>query len=224
MALRSQTSLRLAIFACAVLLGLQAAWMTLPEVLAGTELSSQNRRAAESLVRLGLLPAALWPDFALGYSNLVWPLDSSTKPPTTAREFEEAQDIAKRALRGSPHDARLWLLLAALDIQIAQLEHRQNKEAIDALKMAYYTAPNEVKLSPYRLMIAVRPGVLADEELQQLVLNELRTLLAHGTQLKPAIVAAYRQASPVAKKLIEDAVNGQDPELLGAARPEAGLR
>lgn len=220
MALRSQASLRLAILVCAGLLAMQAAWMILPEVLVRTNRTGQNRTAVETLARLGLLPGDLWPDFALSYGKVAWPLDGTTP----RHDLDNVRDIAKRALRGSPHDARLWLLLAAVDMQIAQLEHQQSKEAVDALKMAYYTAPNEAKLSPYRLMIAVRPGVLADDELRQLVLIELRTLITREPQSKPAIVAAYKVASPTAKRLIENAVNGQDPDLLGPLRPEAGLR
>jgi hypothetical protein len=222
MIFRNQEWRRLAILYCAGLLGLHAIWMIFPEVLVRTKWSSQNRPAVESLARLGLLRGDLWPDFALSYSELAWPPEGTAQPPR--QDLERAQDIAKRALRGSPHDARLWLLLAALDMQIAQLEHQQSKEAVDALKMAYYTAPNEAKLSPYRLMLAVRPGVLADEELRQLMLSELRTLLTREPQFKPVIVAAYRKASPTAKRLIENAVNGQEPDLLPPAQPEAGPR
>jgi hypothetical protein len=175
------------------------------------------------LAPLGLLPGDLWPDFALTYSKIAWPLDRRTNP-ATAQELKQAQDIAKRALRGSPHDARLWLLLAALDTRIASSNHQQSKEAVDALKMAYYTAPNDVSLSPYRLMLAVRPDVLADEELQQLVRSELRVLLDREPQSKLAIIFAYRDASPTAKRLIEDAVAGRDPQLLGSARSEAPSR
>jgi hypothetical protein len=90
--------------------------------------------------------------------------------------------------------------------------------------MAYYTGQNELELAPARLMVAAQPGVLADEELRQLVRDELRTILTRKTELKPAIVAAYREGSSAVKALIEEVVSTQDPYLLKWTRSEAGVR
>lgn len=224
MILHSQTSLRLAFFGCAALLGIQAAWMILPEFFVRTNLSHQNRATAETVARLAVIRGDLWTHYALSYGELAWPLDRGIGQPAVRQQLEEAQAATKRALRGSPHEARLWLLLAALTIKIESLDHQQSNAAVGALKMAYYTAPNEVELSPFRLMIAVRPAVIADEELQQLVRDELRMLLTRNPRQKADIVAAYREASPTAKSLIEDVVNLQDPALLASVRSEAGVR
>jgi len=48
-------------------------------------------------------------------------------------------------------------------------------------------------------------------------------LLTHNSQVKAVIVAAYREASPAARTLIEDAVNVQEPELLRSVRSDAGV-
>jgi hypothetical protein len=90
--------------------------------------------------------------------------------------------------------------------------------------MAYYTGPNEVELVPVRLTVAVQPGVLADDEIQHLVRQEIQTILSHKPELRPAIVAAYQQATPPARRLIEDAAAGQDQEFLRSARPETWTR
>jgi len=91
--------------------------------------------------------------------------------------------------------------------------------------MAYYTGPNELDLAPLRLAVAVQPGILADEELQRMVSQDIRALLSGNPDLKRAIVAAYQQATPWAKKLIEDVVaSSQDPELLASAKARTWVR
>jgi len=231
MTFRNHILVRCAILGCATLLGTQAAWMTVPDMLlprSGSgnpgDTAEEERAAAGHAARLGLVRGDLWADFALTYGELTWPLNRSVSDLATIREFEEARATVKRALERSPHDARLWVLLAALDVQVGRLGRQQGKETIDALKMAYYTAPNEGTLSPYRLMIAACSGVLADQELQQLVSSEIRAVLTHKPELRPAILAAYREATPVARSLFEEAAQLEDPALLGATRPAPGAR
>jgi hypothetical protein len=115
----------------------------------------------------------------------------------------------------------VWLLLAALN----NLTEDTNRHTAAALKMSYYTGPNETKLTPLRLLTAVRPGVLADEELQQLFRFELGAIMSRKPELRPAIVAAYREATPAARRLIEEeAVSHRDQELLAMIRSGAGTR
>jgi hypothetical protein len=146
--------------------------------------------------------------------------------PASYPELQQAHAAAERALRLSPHEAKVWLLLAAVESRIRGLDpaHQPEGRASAALKMAYYTGQNELELAPARLMVAAQPGVLADEELRQLVRDELRTILTRKTELKPAIVAAYREGSSAVKALIEEVVSTQDPYLLKWTRSEAGVR
>ena len=231
MTFRNHMKLRLAILGWAMLLGLQAAWMILPDMLAHRNASGASgdaakggRAAAELGARLGLVRGDLWADVALSYSELAWPPGRSISDAAAGGELDVARAAARRALEGSPHDARLWLLLAALDVQRERLLHQHSKETVDALKMAYYTAPNDRRFSSHRLMIAARSGVSADQELRPLVGNEIRLVLTRWPELKPAVVAAYEEASPAARTLFEDSVRVEDPKLLEAARPASGAR
>src|SRR5262249_49587823 len=127
----NQIPARFAILGCAALLGTQAIWMTLPEIFVPEKLSYQNRAAAETVARLAVIRGDLWANFALSYSELAWPLDRAIGQPAAARQqLEEGQAAAKRALRGSPHDARLWLLLAALTVKIENLDHQQSNAVV----------------------------------------------------------------------------------------------
>ena len=226
-----QIPLRIAVFGCAAALGVQAIWMTLPEISVtqkwawnSRDAAPKQRLVAEWAAYLGVMRGDLWTEFALSYNDLAWGPDRRIRPLAARQNSEQAQAVVKRALGYSPHDARLWLLLAALEVQLEGLDRQPGDRALAALKMAYYTGPNELELAPYRLMIAVRPGVLADQELQQLVRNELRMLMIHAPQLKSAIIAAYREASPAARGLFEDVAYSEDPELLRSARSDAGGR
>jgi len=228
----SQISFRLAVVACSLFLGVQAAWLILPEIYrprqvswsenpAGAE-NARQRGAAKRAAALGIMRGDLWAALALTYRNIVAP--NGMRQPATGDELQEARSIARRALTMSPHDARVWLLLAGIEARTEEGTRRPNDRAAAALKMAYYTGQNDLELAPVRLMVAVRPGVLADREVQQLVRDELSAIISSRAEIKSAVVAAYRQATPQAKSLIEEVVSVQDPDLLKSARSDAGMR
>jgi hypothetical protein len=213
-----------------------AAWLILPELYRPPDLNwSQpsaagepllQRAAAKRAARLGIIRGDLWAQFALTYRRVTGVSDGGPMQPASYPELQQAHAAAERALRLSPHEAKVWLLLAAVESRIRGLDpaHQPEGRASAALKMAYYTGQNELELAPARLMVAAQPGVLADEELRQLVRDELRTILTRKTELKPAIVAAYREGSSAVKALIEEVVSTQDPYLLKWTRSEAGVR
>ena len=83
-----------------------------------------------------------------------------------------------QAARLSPHDARVWLVLA-------DLRSRKNPpapNAADALKLSYYTGPNEFALAPVRLSVAAR--VTADDELQEQVQSEIQRLILKSSPMR----------------------------------------
>ena len=220
---------RIAIIGCAALFGLQATWLIVPEMSRPTAAgdpsvpaeSEDRRAAAERAARFAVIRGDLWAELALTYSGLVWSDGRSISRRPTRQSVEEARAIAAHALSHSPHDARVWLLLAALN----NLTEDTDRHTAAALKMSYYTGPNEIKLIPLRLLVAVRPGVLADEELQDLFRYELGSIISRKPELKPAIVAAYREATPAARRLIEEeAVSHRDEQLLAMIRSGAGAR
>ena len=76
--------------------------------------------------------------------------------------------------------------------------------------MSYYTGPHEDRLIPLRLMIAARLDLSADPDLADLFRRELETAIMDRTALRPAVVAAYQQATPQAQHLIEDVATRAD--------------
>lgn len=214
---------RAAIIGCGVFLALLTLWLTIPEIARRVAVArSGDPRAvtstgsgAEWAARLGVVRGDLWAEFALTYNELVWSNGNNAARAQTRDALEQARAVATNALTHSPHNTRLWLLLASLNSLIDQGADR----AIAALRMSYYTGPNESEIIPRRLLVAVRPGVLADEELQQLFRTELRVIITRKRELKQAIVAAYREASQAAKELIEQEILAyRDQELLAAIR------
>jgi hypothetical protein len=205
---------RTGIIGCTVLLALQSLWCVLPEIVRPPLPADSSANAADELVdkrivaagwaaRFGALRGDLWADVALISSGLDWANGRRNLRPPTGRSLVKARMAAVFALRHSPHDARVWLALAALSNLTMAFHH----QVVPAVKMSYYTGPNEAKLIPLRLLVAVQPGVLVDdEELQQLFRHELRTILGRRSELRSAIVAAYREAGPTARQLIEQEV------------------
>ena len=87
--------------------------------------------------------------------------------------------------------------------------------------MSYYTGPHEECLIPLRLMVAGRLDPSADAVLADLFRRELETVMMNRrTELRPAIVAAYEQATSQAQHLIEDVAARTGPAFSQALRPE----
>ena len=211
---------RIALIGCAALFGLQATWLIVPELSRPTAAgdpfvpaeSEDRRAAAERAARFAVIRGDLWAELALTYSGLVWSDGRSISRRPTRQSVEEARAIAAHALRHSPHDARVWLLLAALN----NLTEDTDRHTAAALKMSYYTGPNEIKLTPLRLLVSENAGPHR---------NELGSIISRKPELKPAIVAAYREATPAARRLIEEeAVSHRDEQLLAMIRSGAGTR
>jgi len=121
---------------------------------------------------------------------------------------------AERAVALAPHDARLWLLIAVIDNQIDP----RDAKAASALKMSFYTGPNEIDLMPVRLLVSARTDTVTDPELQSLFARELRVIVSHKLDLKSAVADAYREALPVNARLIDTAVGDVDQNFLAAIK------
>ena len=70
---------------------------------------------------------------------------------------------------------------------------------VEALKMSYFVAPNEMKLMPVRLDTATRSDALSDPDLKELARGDVRLMLTRQIDLKGAVVSAYRRASGLGK-------------------------
>jgi hypothetical protein len=224
MIFETQAWFRAVILGFAALVGLVATWVVLPEIArlpfaspdgaATSDATTAAQNAARTAARLGVIRGDLWANLALTYGGLDRASGRGGTQTYAQHAAETARVFAERALSYSPHDARVWLFLVALDTQVPPYD----RHAAAALKMSYYTGPYELGLIPLRLLVAVRPGILADEELRQLFRHELQVALGRRAELKPAIVAAHRVADPAARRLIEEVISEQDPELLASLR------
>jgi hypothetical protein len=126
----------------------------------------------------------------------------------------DAQEDLTRVLRSAPHRSELWLLLALLKTQ-----HKSgNRPIIEALKMSYFTAPNDAQLMPLRLYTAVLSDALSDPDLKELALGDVRLMLIRRADLKASVLLAYKRGSSLGKAFLEEAAQSIDPQFLSVLR------
>jgi hypothetical protein len=135
----------------------------------------------------------------------------SAPGPNRPRLNEQAQATVILALSRAPHESRLWLALALL-------RSRVNQSNVDALKMCYLTGPLSLELIPPRLASAASGDALVDEDLGELAAADIRTILTARKDLKGVIVDAYRQASSIGKRFIEQKASVLDPQFTSSLR------
>jgi hypothetical protein len=219
---RRQNQLRAALFAFAGLLALQSIWIILPELVRLSPLvfpreprnpaiSSSERDRAGRAAELALVRGDLWAEAAIAQSPEPILGVESRRASQSADQVQVARATAEKAARLSPHDARIWLLLASLDCS-------QHREASGTLKLSYYTGSNEIVLMPLRLLVATCSDAINDAELQTLVAREIRLIITHEQDPKPVILAAYQNASPSGKRFIENVVGELDSGLMATIR------
>jgi hypothetical protein len=206
-------------------LAMQAAWLVTAEFIrpilpyfpqdkASEERASAARSVAVTAASIGWVRGDLWTDAAIALSSgLTSEAVGESDPQMTPRR-DQARAVAHRAARLSPHDSRTWLLLAALDSRIDW----PNSEFANRLKMSYFTGPNEPALTPLRIRIATRSMAITDAEMQNLVAQDIRTIILRNPDQKSSLLAAYRDTSPEGKQFIEATVGDLDKNLLATIR------
>jgi hypothetical protein len=162
---------------------------------------------------IGLFRGDLWADYALALGSELSGIDGAALD-VPSEKVQTARAIARRAATLAPSDARVWLLLAAIDAQ----RDRPASDIARPLTMSYYTAPSEAALIPLRLKIAAGLDTLADPELQGLMTRDIRTVINRSPTLNFAIVDAYRGGSPEGRRFIEATLITLDPALLRMMR------
>jgi hypothetical protein len=125
-----------------------------------------------------------------------------------AQKNAETQEVIKRVLKDAPHRSELWLVLALLQTQ----RKSGGQQIIEALKMSYFTAPNDARLMPLRLYTAALSEALEDADLKELARGDVRLMLLRQSDLRPAVSSAFFAGSNVGKKFLEDAVQSIDPQ------------
>ena len=143
-------------------------------------------------------------------------IESDRQKSATVRSAEHADALGRvrQTLSISPYNPELWLALALLQAQ----RDPHDPVVVEALKMTYFTAPNDARLMPVRLDIAGRFDALAIPDVKDLVRNDVQLIMTRRPELKPAIVSAYRRASDLGKTFFQDAVQSIDPTFVPTLR------
>ncbi|HLI93996.1 MAG TPA: hypothetical protein VKU83_10315, partial [Puia sp.] len=165
--------------------------------------SAQRDRAA-IVASLGWPRGDLWADYALSADcRFLNDVPASTT-------IDRTEPVSEHALALAPYDARLWLLLSAINAQSGW----KDDKTLAQLKMSYYTAPNDIRLIPLRISIALQSQAIGDKELQELVEHEIRTIIMRKPELKPVIATAYRGASAAGRAFVEEKLAVLDRKFL----------
>jgi hypothetical protein len=206
--------------AFAVLLALAAAWLLGAEAARSTALAqllsregvtppASQRMNSCLAARVAVARGDLWTECADAYDVPSAAEDSGTKG-SSEGSAEMAREASERAAAWAPFQSKVWLRLASAEARLDRLSRR----AVEALRLSFYTGPNEVELIPRRLFVSVQPDMLADPDIERLVRHDIRVALTHAPNIKPAVLAAYRQASPQGKRLLVEAVAEVDAEFV----------
>lgn len=115
-----------------------------------------------------------------------------------------------RVMAFAPYDAGLWLSLAVLEMR----RDPNSPATVEALRMAYLTAPNDAHLMPVRLEVATRSDALVDPDLREFALGDVRIMLTRSPGQKDAVVSAYRRASSAGRAFLDEAAQSIDPAFL----------
>jgi len=185
-----------------------------PNSSAAAAAAAGNRKQAALAASFGVVRGDLWAQDALTYFELFLNDGLMVANEKVIASAPEARDAAYRALHFAPHDARIWLILAALDSRLDWLRG----ETASSLQMSYYTGANESALIPLRLRLAVQSPSLDEKDFQQLVRHDIQNIALRKPDLEFAIALAYRDAPLQGRQLIEDALNEIDPSLMKRLR------
>jgi hypothetical protein len=221
-AARGATYVRTIVGVLAPLLGIFALWILVGELTSPRvsyfpsspdEANAMNavRGPALRAAEFGMVRGDLWTVAAItAASPTLFAATGSSPERASLAEVENMRAIADRAAKLSPHDSRIWLVLAGLDFRI----DGKNPRGTETLKLSYYTGPNEISLMPLRLLLAVGSNAIFDEEVQSLVPLDMQRIMTQRPDLKPAIALAYNHALPKGREIIEAALKVADPSFL----------
>src|SRR5262245_14360747 len=210
-----RTGLRLVILTFAGLVALAALWTVAPELLRfASDGETSGRKSACTAAQIALVRGALWAECALAGASPLRANRPIGDTGVSAAQAVRARGAVERAVVFAPHDARAWLALADLEFRFDPT----GRKAAAALRMSYYTGPNETALIPIRLATFGQLDASGDPDLHDLVRREITNVVNKRQELKSAIVAAYREALPAGQRFFEDSLRDLDPNLLASLR------
>jgi len=215
----SHIAVRLTTLLFALLLGFQSVWLLLAELYrpgiyqlptdAAAAVDARNGRDdAARAAKIGALRGDLWAESAYTYAYLLFSNTTERANEDLARTLAQAGLTQDRAIEDAPWQSGTWLLRAGLALRYPSLGF----DALQALKMSYYTGPSEKDLMPLRLRMAAQLDPSGDIEVRQFISRDLRLFFAQNQ--KTTIIDAYNAGSPSGKRFIEQTVRDVDPSAL----------
>lgn len=160
---------------------------------------------------LALVRGKLWGNSALASAALM------ENDPAASSGSVSIRERLVRALVYAPYQPEIWLKLAQLADQFKWTRY----DAMALLKMVYYTGAGDIDLVPLRTKLALRlDDVVADVELRDLVTRDVELILRHRPELTPALVEAYKSATPAGRALADSVVARLQPGFLGTLRSQ----
>jgi hypothetical protein len=219
---RSRWVFRSGAMVCAVLLGMQCMWLLLPELLRpkidqlpidaiAASAAAKHYDAALWAASVGRIRGDLWAEAAFTHADLMW-RNRAKGDGNIAAALQRARTSLDQALRNAPHISGAWLMFADLASRFPSL----GGDAIELLKLSYYTGPSNQELVPLRLETAIRLESFSDFEVRQLISRDIRLLLS---QKRDATIAKiYNTASANAKSFMEQTIRDIDPSAVDKFR------
>jgi hypothetical protein len=214
----SRTWFRTATLSLASFLGLQCVWLLaaehyrstlrqLPTTAPAAAAAAKQRDGAALAASIGLMRGELWAESAFSYANLLFDDPGLSGDTSLAEKLASLGPTLQRALDEAPTQSGAWLLRAGLSLRYPILGFN----ALDALKMSYYTSPTAPELAPLRLGMTTKLHWSSDVEMRQFVDRDLRMLLA---QKRPRVIAeTYDASSQPEREIMEQAVAADQPVL-----------
>jgi hypothetical protein len=149
----------------------------------------------------------LWADYGVTLAN-----DTVYARNPTPAALDEIISVTHRAIVLAPHESRAWLLLAAAYAR----SQGQTHDIVGPVKMSYFTAPSAYQLMPLRLAVVSRSKAIDDPDVQVLLGGDIREIILRHTELRSAIISAYRDALPDGRRFIQTYVASLDPRFAEA--------
>ena len=118
----------------------------------------------------------------------------------STEKWAAMQSAAEESVAASPLNSRMWLVLA---ISLAA-QKSAPEPIVNALKMSYYTAPNDLTLTEPRLALSLQLKSLGDFELKAAVLRDIRNISLGAQKLRSILARTYCHASPEGRAVIDD--------------------
>ena len=219
-ALEPPAPLRIGLLAFGGVIALGGAWMLLcallaPPVIAlplnrdAAAAAAAHRGRAVAAARLGVIRGDLYAQAAYADAKLFWLDRARGLDAASAAEIRAARSNAETALALAPVNGSAWLFLAELPPASAKAA---DQNGLLALQMSYLTAPDDSALALPRVESAFAASVPIDKDLQAFVKTDLREILTAQPSGRPALLSAYKTASPQNQAIFEALAAEIDPD------------